>query len=141
MVQGCNPHNSSANKIPISHASDTNLEDRIRNIAKTDKTLSDKTLSCQIIFPPYSFVRAKVEGRKGFVNKRYKIDHSNLPSNHIRERCQIEQYRVTVLSVCTKANDEMEEKNKEENKGKHKDDDGYEDLFSFSVVLPDKGRK
>ena len=103
-----------------------------------EKISKNKTLSCQVIFPPHSFVKAKVEGRTGNAKRR----NSKSPDSNR----QIKSYRVTVCAFNrhNKSNTEAEEKdtNTDDMKGKeHKEEDGFEDLFSFSVVLPDAGRK
>eukprot|EP01083_Nonionella_stella_P082451 227556_1 len=118
------PNISSSNKSPCTH--------RIRIAEKIER---NRTLSW-VIFPPHSFVKAKVEGRTGNAKRR----NSKSPDSNR----QIKSYRVT---VCTfnrhnKSNTEAEAGEKDNMKRKgHKEEDGFEDLFSFSVVLPDAERK
>ena len=77
---------SSPNVIP--NVRNTNTNQSCNDIA--EKISKNKTLSCQVIFPPHSFVKAKVEGRTGNAKRR----NSKSPDSNR----QIKSYRVT---VCT----------------------------------------
>eukprot|EP01083_Nonionella_stella_P117847 351594_1 len=98
-----------------------------------EKIERNRTLSW-VIFPPHSFVKAKVEGRTGNAKRR----NSKSPDSNRH----IKSYRVTVCAFNRHNNTEAGEKDTDtdDTKGKKEEDD-FEDLFSFSVVLPDVGRK
>ena len=122
----------------IPNISSSNSNSNCHRIA--EKIERNRTLSCQVIFPPHSFVKAKVEGRTGNAKRR----NSKSPDSNRH----IKSYRVTVCAFNrhNKSNTEAGEKdtntNTDDMKRKdHKEEDGFEDLFSFSVVLPDAERK